>query len=960
MIYRFSFAPDRDHTQIRLIRHSEAPLPFDQWALQAPESLLSGVDLAHRLVACDSAVDVDDVLLIKNSVIAGLSLREAASLQLPALADAVAQIQASGIITQSSYRVELDWVRSNGQSILAERTGAWLKIGREHFRLPDALFAIAEAVDSINAAPSTSPEERLKGLAALRDALPAGATEGIVEAQGLIGQMTIAIADAFSLDIEGTGVNESLIPILHLAQNDHNVPLLSQAQQRAFGQRFASVSSAQAVYSIGGQQYVVLQAPLRKALSEVRRINGESTSTKRAFMANPRVYLREVLGDDTDEIVLDSVFCETTAYADRVVGLGLWTPRVVPWIKLETTDWLGSGEGGGSGGGAPRSSSLDGIFVGDKLVPLDEEEALKLSHLVERGIANGNSIVQYKSGDDIVSIPANHHTLEALQQLEVQRLRHKNPLKPKEKLQSEVLQIKDNEDELEVEQEVHARRPAPPPNSPHCLKTSLKAHQTEGLAWLQAAWTKGVPGVLLADDMGLGKTLQGLAFLAWLRDGMKSGIIARGPLLIVAPTGLLQNWRAEHDRHLKGPGIGRCLEAFGSGLSRLKIPGPDGRPLLDRAVLSSADWVLTTYETLRDYDKDFGRVRFVAALFDEAQKIKTPGVRITDAAKAMNCDFRVALTGTPVENRLADLWCITDGLHPGLLGDLKSFSATYERDLDVERLKKLKVSLEKPFGGRPQIMLRRLKQDQLKDLRMPEERLIASPMPPLQRQAYESAIAEGKAVREPGAMLKILQNLRAISLHPASREPVADDTFIAQSARLKASFDILDEVARTGDKALLFLDDLDLQARLASIIQRRYRLAAPPAIINGSVDGSTRQARVDAFQVAADGFDIMLLSPRAGGVGLTLTRANHAIHLSRWWNPAVEDQCTGRVLRIGQLKQVYVHIPLAVLGDGVSCFDENLHKLLERKRRLMHDTLMPPDATAASDRDELFRATVAS
>ena len=215
------------------------------------------------------------------------------------------------------------------------------------------------------------------------------------------------------------------------------------------------------------------------------------------------------------------------------------------------------------------------------------------------------------------------------------------------------------------------RRPSYEFKAPDVLATILKPHQEDGLRWLQKAWTVGRPGVLLADDMGLGKTIQGLAFLAWLREGMTTGAIPKLPILIVAPTGLLRNWLAEHDRHLRSPGLGICVEAFGRGLSRLRQEDKDGRPGLDAKRLSAADWILTTYETLRNFDVDFGAVRFAALLFDEAQKIKTPGIRLTDAAKAMNADFRIAMTGTPVENRLSDIWCIADTIHPALLGDLR-------------------------------------------------------------------------------------------------------------------------------------------------------------------------------------------------------------------------------------------------------------------------------------------------
>ena len=197
------------------------------------------------------------------------------------------------------------------------------------------------------------------------------------------------------------------------------------------------------------------------------------------------------------------------------------------------------------------------------------------------------------------------------------------------------------------------------------MLTALKTHQLAGLAWLQDAWRQGRPGVLLADDMGLGKTLQALAFLAWLREGMAISVVSPAPVLIVAPTGLLENWREEHDRHLAKPGLGRLLRAYGKDLAQHRIVSADGQPGLAPDALRSAEWVLTTYETLRDYDKDFWRVRFAAVVFDEVQKIKTPGIRLTDAAKSINATFTIALTGTPVENRLADLWCIVDTVHPG-------------------------------------------------------------------------------------------------------------------------------------------------------------------------------------------------------------------------------------------------------------------------------------------------------
>jgi SNF2 family DNA or RNA helicase len=476
------------------------------------------------------------------------------------------------------------------------------------------------------------------------------------------------------------------------------------------------------------------------------------------------------------------------------------------------------------------------------------------------------------------------------------------------------------------------------------LRATLKTHQREGLTWLQQNWISGSPGVLLADDMGLGKTLQGLAFLAWLRDGMASGVIERAPLLIVAPTGLLENWRAEHDRHLIAPGLGTLLLGYGKGLATLRREAVNGVPALDIAAINSADWVLTTYETLRDHDRDFGRVRFAAMLLDEAQKVKTPGIRLTDAAKGMNVDFRVALTGTPVENRLADLWCIVDGVAAGHLGDLRRFSARFEARPDEAALKELKESLDRPMAARPALMLRRLRVDRLPDLPAATEIVLPEDMNGAQLAAYEDTISSARADQGAGGVLAALLRLRAVSLHPDLSSADDDDALIAGSARLRQSLGTLDHIASQNERALIFVEDQKMMARLTGLLQRRYRLPDLPMTISGNVSGPARQARVDRFQASARGFDVMLLSPKVGGVGLTLTRANHVIHLQRWWNPAVEDQCNGRALRIGQERPVTIYLPLATLPGGRPSFDNNIHALLTRKRQLMRDALMPPEA----------------
>ena len=212
-------------------------------------------------------------------------------------------------------------------------------------------------------------------------------------------------------------------------------------------------------------------------------------------------------------------------------------------------------------------------------------------------------------------------------------------------------------------------------------QTHFKSHQDEGFRWLVDAWIGGWPGVLLADDMGLGKTFQALAFLAWVRENQKAartrgiGTIEAGPTLIVAPTALLDNWIEEAAKHLARGALGDMAKVFGSDLHRFKNRGVDANnEPLDTTMLAEFEWILTTYETLADNHTSFAKIPYSVAVFDEMQKVKDPGTLNTLASKAMNAEFVIGLTGTPVEARIEDLWSIMDRIFPGYLGDLKTFS----------------------------------------------------------------------------------------------------------------------------------------------------------------------------------------------------------------------------------------------------------------------------------------------
>jgi SNF2 family DNA or RNA helicase len=361
----------------------------------------------------------------------------------------------------------------------------------------------------------------------------------------------------------------------------------------------------------------------------------------------------------------------------------------------------------------------------------------------------------------------------------------------------------------------------------------------------------------------------------------------------------------------------------------------DDGETLDRAQLRRADWILTTYETLTDHERAFAPIEYGLVLFDEMQKVKAPDTLNTKAAKAMNARFVIGMTGTPIENRMEDLWCIFDRVTPGYLGDLKTFSSQYN-EAQPDNLRALKAKLDSPVAGgappvtAPPVMKRRMKADILEGLPEKTEVPYVDLMPLEQASAYRQLVGEALRHRERslGYMLKVLHGMRGISLHPddASRADVSTanrfEAFASRSARLTRMIAILRDIAARGEKALIFVEFLGMQQAVADGVAALFGLRHRLDVINGSVPGERRLGIVERFSSRGLGFDALVLSPRAAGVGLNITAANHVIHLS--------------------------------LPEG--SFDQRLDRLLRRKRKLSREMLAPP--TSDSDVNELFGATV--
>ncbi|MGW7299355.1 DEAD/DEAH box helicase [Streptomyces sp. NPDC054829] len=464
-------------------------------------------------------------------------------------------------------------------------------------------------------------------------------------------------------------------------------------------------------------------------------------------------------------------------------------------------------------------------------------------------------------------------------------------------------------------------RPAEPPPG---LNATLRDYQLRGLAWLDLMTTLGLGGCL-ADDMGLGKTITVIAL--HLKRAHSE------PTLVVCPASLLGNWQREITR-------------FAPGVPVRRFHGPD-RTLDDL----DSGFVLTTYGTMRTAAPTLAAQTWGMVVADEAQHVKNPYSATAKALRTIPTPARVALTGTPVENNLSELWALLDWTTPGLLGPLKSFRARHARAVengeDQEAVERL-ARLVRPF------LLRRKKSDPGIVPELPPKTETDHPVPLTREQAvlYEAVVresllaietAEGMARR--GLVLKLLSALKQICDHPALylKEPVAADGQLSRSGKLALLDELLDTVLAEDGSALVFTQYVGMARLITSHLASR---AVPVELLHGGTPVAERERMVDRFQAGET--PVLVLSLKAAGTGLNLTRAGHVVHFDRWWNPAVEEQATDRAYRIGQTQPVQVH---RLITEGT--IEDRIAEMLESKRALADAILGSGEAalTELTDRE---------
>jgi hypothetical protein len=651
-------------------------------------------------------------------------------------------------------------------------------------------------------------------------------------------------------------------------------------------------------------------------------------------------------------------------YSDRIEGFGTETTYVSPFIARqdEEAGWI------------PDNVVFGVLFTPEGQdtpvgVVLDAEDQAALRQAVDQAAQAGLATVNIPGVDHPVNLAEARRLIEMLETTQAQVQQgafdpdQRNPTHRSLILKSNIHTVDYRESRAEALKLPGEGEPLLPQALRHTV--ALIQHQRLGVAWLQHLWSH-VPahcrGALLADDMGLGKTLQILTFvLRCLEDDP-----ALDPVLIVAPVSLLENWREELDKFFLPDAI-TVLTLYGQALAGKKLAKAEIDPhLLEEGVarflapdwLGAARLVLTTYETLRDLEFSLAAQHWSIMICDEAQKIKNPNALVTRAAKKQNVRFKIACTGTPVENSLADLWCLFDFIQPGLLGALNDFGTRYRRPIEARteeekaRVEELRALIE------PQI-LRRTKAQVAKDLPRKIEAPDCKnlPLSAYQRELYAHAVRTYRAQSGEGPLrnhLGLIQYLRQLCSSPyplGQRTPAVDDLHDREtkSPKLKWLLGVLAEIRQRQEKAIVFVEFLDLQRQLQRYIQERFGYS--PDIINGSTSAAasavnSRQKRIRTFQNQT-GFGVIILSPLAVGFGVNIQAANHVIHYTRTWSPAKEDQATDRAYRIGQTRDVTVYYPV-ITADFVT-FDMKLDRLMDWKRGLSDDMLNGCGDLATSD-----------
>ena len=787
----------------------------------------------------DSLSIKDDSIWMSHEVLAALDAQTASSLNLPPLIDLVFKTDIEGIPGQEQFRIRHDWLRLSEKQVVT-RTGAILKTSEGLRRLPTWLLEAVKISEDLKQ--GNNSQQHWEAMAKFRQALEPGSDErnqspeALLEMSKFLRGLHVQIADSFSINPTGSDLDPEfeVIPFsrksVEAELEDQSSDEVSAGMSELAGRPLKEFQNrvrnkgAQSAYKVGNKRFLVIDQSAIPVLKVMADMHHAPREERQAFINNPRQKITEVveadlrkrgllkgLTDSQQEELIEEVafptFIETREYSERVTGKALYTVPNIGMQDSSGTTWL---------------PEVFGDSVARLISGLPSEDLEIIEEKIRDAISEGRDSIEY-GGEHIAATP----TTERAVRREIQERENgegKTETGEMDDGKSDsgkvpksggpiILEVKDNLEQVQWRTKIEPRQALIPTVIPKNVTTTLKDHQVESFNWQVNAWKSGLPGILNADEQGLGKTLQTISFLSWLKAQMaQAGSKQKGPILIVAPTSLLVNWEQEVDQHLSQGGLGHLVRLYGSGISAHQKSGiggtetKDGEERLNLDFLHQAIakgtgheyWLLTTYTTLTNYQHSLGTIPFSTLVFDEIQALKNPVSLRAKAGMAMKADFRIGLTGTPIENSTTDLWAILEQLASGRLLPLTEFRKTYNTP-EEDNLRKLYEFVFEERDGLPPMALRRLKIDVARDL--PAKIRILHPrlMPEVQGEAYERArdkLATGKK----GAALKMLHHIRSVSVHPAITTIEESEEFIGLSGRLKACFEIINEIHSKGER----------------------------------------------------------------------------------------------------------------------------------------------------------------
>jgi HJR/Mrr/RecB family endonuclease len=847
-------------------------------------------------------------------------------------------VESDGTLTHNSFKFKYGFYdfAPNGTRLKTTRNGAVIKVEENEYLLSENQYQICKAIDEFNQS-ADSDKGNMTNLKKLSE-IKSFSKDSSLTLEHFLNNQELFIPEKIKLDID---FNNGFLEIL---------PSIEIKNTIGFTNMFDKFPMVHNVYPVLGDN----GETTRVVISENQKTELQKVKAKRKI--SDRNDIQEII-EHPELFFNDEEVDFTVFYSDRVKEIGIYSPKFYPFASPYKSQWI------------PGIIIKDKV-LGEKRIYFKSQE--KLSDFIEQkenAVKKNKQTVQWEDAE----IPIE----DAEKFIKTAKKQFENPNKPvkqEKKTDHEVLIIKENAELTEFSNGNEL-----PENLKHKFYSisnlengiTLKEHQKEGISWLQSLFKENFAGGLLADDMGLGKTLQLLYFLEWHCQYCNDN----KPYLIVAPVSLLENWENEYQKFFSSQNLSLCRLYGSVSLTKENNPAKNQQ---DAKRLQFKQIILTNYETLRSYQISLGLVDFAVIALDEAQKIKTPGTQITNASKALKADFKIAMTGTPVENTLVDIWCLMDFAVPGLLGNAKDFAKEYQKPLSDENTDIILLT-EKLRSNIGVFIKRRLKSDVAKDLPTKhdnEKSRFKKIMPSIQLNRYKQEIemannSELEGVEKRNQKLKSLWAIRDISDHPFLLESqilnFTSDELIASSSKLQTTIGILADIQSKAEKVIMFADRRETQKMLQKIVYDIFGIFA--SVINGDtpttkqLEGKSklsRQQTIDRFQTE-DGFNIIIMSPIAAGVGLNVTKANHIIHYTRHWNPAKEEQATDRAYRIGQQKEVFVYYPMAIFpedmkdehGNRVKSFDEILDTLLNNKKALASNTLFPTEQAELTP-DELF------